>query len=61
MTHSATQALTPMLCSRFLKPEHAQRHGRAYTAIENGYLATLGMKPLGTTRKSATVPSRIAR
>jgi HAE1 family hydrophobic/amphiphilic exporter-1 len=35
--------LTPMLCSRFLKPEHAQRHGRAYAAIENGYLATLGL------------------
>jgi len=35
--------LTPMLCSRFLKPEHAQRHGRAYAAIENGYLVTLGL------------------
>ncbi len=33
--------LTPMLCSRFLRPEHAQRHGAAYTAIENGYLAML--------------------
>jgi HAE1 family hydrophobic/amphiphilic exporter-1 len=34
--------LTPMLCSRFLKPEHAKRgHGRAYTAIEDGYLAML--------------------
>jgi len=33
--------LTPMLCSRFLKPEHAQQHGRAYRAIERVYLASL--------------------
>jgi HAE1 family hydrophobic/amphiphilic exporter-1 len=42
--------LTPMLCSRFLKPEHAgggapaQRgsaHGRVYAAIEDAYLAML--------------------
>jgi HAE1 family hydrophobic/amphiphilic exporter-1 len=33
--------LTPMLCSRFLKPEHAQQHGRAYQAIERVYLASL--------------------
>jgi len=33
--------LTPMLCSRFLKVEHAQRHGHAYEAIENAYLAML--------------------
>jgi HAE1 family hydrophobic/amphiphilic exporter-1 len=26
--------LTPMLCSRFLKPPHAVRHGRLYNAIE---------------------------
>ncbi|MGE5815171.1 MAG: efflux RND transporter permease subunit [Acidobacteriota bacterium] len=26
--------LTPMLCSRFLKSPHAQRHGRMYNAIE---------------------------
>jgi len=29
--------LTPMLCSRFLRSEHARRHGRAYVAIENAY------------------------
>ncbi len=29
--------LTPMLCSRFLKAEHAQQHGRAYVAIEDVY------------------------
>jgi hydrophobic/amphiphilic exporter-1 (mainly G- bacteria), HAE1 family len=29
--------LTPMLCSRFLKPEHAQTHGRAYQTIERAY------------------------
>lgn len=27
-------SLTPMLCSRFLKPPHAQRHGFVYNAIE---------------------------
>ena len=27
-------SLTPMLCSRFLKPPHAANHGRAYNAIE---------------------------
>jgi HAE1 family hydrophobic/amphiphilic exporter-1 len=27
-------SLTPMLCSRFLKPPHAQHHGRIYNAIE---------------------------
>ena len=26
--------LTPMLCSRFLKPPHSMRHGRLYNAIE---------------------------
>ncbi|MBI5710671.1 MAG: efflux RND transporter permease subunit [Candidatus Eisenbacteria bacterium] len=34
--------LTPMLCSRFLKPEHALRHGHAYLAIEGAYQRTLG-------------------
>jgi HAE1 family hydrophobic/amphiphilic exporter-1 len=34
--------LTPMLCSRFLKHDHTQRHGHAYQAIENAYLRTLG-------------------
>ncbi len=28
-------SLTPMLCSRFLKPPHTQRHGRLYNAIES--------------------------
>jgi HAE1 family hydrophobic/amphiphilic exporter-1 len=27
-------SLTPMLCSRFLKPPHAERHGRLYNAAE---------------------------
>jgi len=35
--------LTPMLCSRFLKPEHASRHGRAYQAIENVYQGSLSL------------------
>ena len=26
--------LTPMLCSRFLRPQHEQRHGRVYMALE---------------------------
>jgi HAE1 family hydrophobic/amphiphilic exporter-1 len=33
--------LTPMLCSRFLKAEHAVSHGRAYAAIEGVYQRTL--------------------
>jgi len=28
-------SLTPMLCSRFLKPPHSQRHGWMYNAIEH--------------------------
>jgi len=35
--------LTPMLCSRFLKPEHARPHGRAYMAIERAYQRTLDL------------------
>src|SRR5439155_23000713 len=34
-------SLTPMLCSRFLKPPHTQKHGWMYNAIEsvfNGWL-----------------------
>jgi HAE1 family hydrophobic/amphiphilic exporter-1 len=33
--------LTPMLCSRFLKPLHGQRHGRFYNAIESVFEASL--------------------
>jgi HAE1 family hydrophobic/amphiphilic exporter-1 len=29
--------LTPMLCSRFLKTEHGQTHGRAYRTVEDLY------------------------
>jgi HAE1 family hydrophobic/amphiphilic exporter-1 len=29
--------LTPMLCSRFLKDEHATRHGRIYQLFEQGF------------------------
>jgi HAE1 family hydrophobic/amphiphilic exporter-1 len=28
-------SLTPMLCSRFLRPPHTQRHGRLYNAFEH--------------------------
>ena len=37
--------LTPMLCSRFLKPPHSMRHGRLYNAIEgifDGWLKAYG-------------------
>src|SRR5262245_7768947 len=34
-------SLTPMLCSRFLKPPHAQRHGVVYNAIERMFQAWL--------------------
>ncbi len=34
-------SLTPMLCSRFLSPPHATRHGRLYQAIERMFDAWL--------------------
>ena len=34
-------SLTPMLCARFLKPPHAQRHGRLYQASERMFDASL--------------------
>jgi HAE1 family hydrophobic/amphiphilic exporter-1 len=33
--------LTPMLCSRFLKPPHSMRHGRLYNAIERIFDSSL--------------------
>jgi hydrophobic/amphiphilic exporter-1 (mainly G- bacteria), HAE1 family len=33
--------LTPMLCSRFLKPPRSQRHGRLYSVTERGFDAML--------------------
>jgi hydrophobic/amphiphilic exporter-1 (mainly G- bacteria), HAE1 family len=33
--------LTPMLCSRFLKPPHSMRHGRLYNAIESLFESSL--------------------
>ncbi len=35
-------SLTPMLCSRFLRPEHGTRHGRLYGLLEAGHLWSLG-------------------
>lgn len=35
--------LTPMLASRFLKPESEKRHGRVYMSLENGFLRLLGL------------------
>ena len=34
--------LTPMLCSRFLRPSHEQHHGRFYEGIEGIYRRSLG-------------------
>ncbi|EJM97775.1 efflux RND transporter permease subunit [Herbaspirillum sp. YR522] len=34
--------LTPMLCSRFLKNQHGQQHGRLYQWFERGFDAMLG-------------------
>ncbi len=34
--------LTPMLCARFLKNEHARRHSRLYEAFERGFDRMLG-------------------
>src|SRR5205823_7367581 len=34
-------SLTPMLCSRFLKAEHDQQHGRLYNASERLFTASL--------------------
>jgi hydrophobic/amphiphilic exporter-1 (mainly G- bacteria), HAE1 family len=33
--------MTPMLCSKFLRVEHAQRHGRTWQAIEDAYQRSL--------------------
>ena len=35
-------SLTPMLCSRFLRPPRAERHGRFYEATERVYRRVLG-------------------
>ena len=35
--------LTPMLCSRFLKPQHQQRHGRMYQASERVFERALAL------------------
>src|SRR5262245_18645146 len=35
--------LTPMLCSRFLKPQHEQRHGRLYVASERVFEGALAL------------------
>jgi HAE1 family hydrophobic/amphiphilic exporter-1 len=51
--------LTPMLCSRFLKPPHSVRHGRIYNAIErmfDGWLRSYAWTLRQTIRfKAATM------
>jgi hydrophobic/amphiphilic exporter-1 (mainly G- bacteria), HAE1 family len=39
--------LTPMLCSRFLRPPHEQRHGRFYNAIEGAFDRSLKIYEIG--------------
>jgi HAE1 family hydrophobic/amphiphilic exporter-1 len=39
--------LTPMLCSRFLRPPHEQRHGRFYQASERVFERALGIYSAG--------------
>jgi len=39
--------LTPMLCSRFLRPPHEQRHGRFYQASERFFERMLGVYEVG--------------
>jgi HAE1 family hydrophobic/amphiphilic exporter-1 len=34
--------LSPLMCSRLLRPEHTVRHGRVYRAIERGFEAARG-------------------
>jgi HAE1 family hydrophobic/amphiphilic exporter-1 len=39
--------LTPMLCSRFLRPPHEQRHGRLFLAIESAFDRSLKLYEVG--------------
>ena len=55
-------SLTPMLCSRFLKPPHTQTHGRFYNAIErmfDGVAARCTTGRCGSALRTA--PSTMAR
>src|SRR5258708_40085845 len=40
-------SLTPMLCSRFLKPHGEERHGRLYQISERGFAWMLGVYQRG--------------
>ena len=46
-------SLTPMLCSRFLKPPHAQKHGRFYNATERMFDALAAALRLDAARRAA--------
>ena len=46
-------SLTPMLCSRFLKPPHAQKHGAFYNATERMFDAWLRALRLDAARQPA--------
>src|SRR6201747_2147943 len=39
--------LTPMLCSRFLRPPHEQRHGKLYNAVEGAFDRSLKLYETG--------------
>ena len=49
--------LTPMLCSRYLKDHHGERHGRLYQWFERGFDAMLhGYEPVSYTH--LTLPTK---
>ena len=50
-------SLTPMLCSRFLKPPHAQKHGWFYNAIERMFDAWLRALRLDAARAACASAS----
>ena len=51
--------LTPMLCSRFLKPHDDQKRGRFYEASERVFARWLApLRPLAAARSCATPPPR---
>ena len=51
-------SLTPMLCSRFLKPPHAQTHGCSTTLIERMFDALAARSTIARCRR-ACVPRRL--
>ena len=50
-------SLTPMLCSRFLKPPHQQKHGRFYNVTERMFNAWLRLYDVTLRRDAAARPA----